>query len=428
VKQRLIYLSVCVLGILGAVISALTIDLHVRIAIDPSLAPSYCHVSDTVDCLPVIGSAWSEFFGIPLGSYGISFYVVIVVLGILGLLRVGGSKLGRATGSSIFVLSLAAVIGSIALFCISHFIIKALCPLCLALYLVNFLLFSLSYFLSNSSGIFGKIKSGISAIFAFPMSAGGVGNFSKQDRWIARAFLIPLALLLYFSYRAVEIHTKRILTSPEVQAKMANQVTQAIAEWEKASEVEFSVQSTGALADYPLGDHNAPVKIFEYSDFECPFCRQFYHDLEEILAEYKDKIYFVPLNFPIDNSCNPSIPMEAHHNACDAAFFVRCAAEQGRFWDAYRYIFELPAFEEGLDPIATKLKINEGTAVLKLDEVGMKECLASDRPRAKILEDIENAEDLGLEGTPTIWINGKKVSEVHQAVIRKIIDKILASK
>jgi len=79
------------------------------------------------------------------------------------------------------------------------------------------------------------------------------------------------------------------------------------------------------------GKKEARVFIAEYSDFECPFCLRFEPTVEQILAEYGDRITFVYRHFPLS----------FHENAKPAAIAAECASLQGKFWEMHGKLFEL---------------------------------------------------------------------------------------
>lgn len=150
-------------------------------------------------------------------------------------------------------------------------------------------------------------------------------------------------------------------------------------------------------ADDPyLGPVNAKVVIVEFSDFECPFCREAFPIIRELMAGYSDKVKFIYRNFPVS---------DAHTDAQKAAEAGQCAAEQGRFWPMHDKIF--------LNQ--DNIKVNDLKRYAR--EVGLNgdifdQCLDSGKFKNKVLEDFNEGIALGVIGTPTWFIDGVKVEGV----------------
>ena len=152
-----------------------------------------------------------------------------------------------------------------------------------------------------------------------------------------------------------------------------------------------------------LGDPNAPAKLIEYADFQCPACKRFALEIEPTLInEYiktgRMSLTFVPYSF-IDNYARSGRESKA---AAEAAY---CALDQGRFWDYYSILFanqegeNIGSFSnERLYAFAEKLSLN-------MDD--FKSCFDSGKYTQKVLDDRVSAENLGLDSTPTFILNGE---------------------
>ena len=142
------------------------------------------------------------------------------------------------------------------------------------------------------------------------------------------------------------------------------------------------------LAGAPvLGRADAPVTLVEFTDLECPYCRAFHVGaFERLKREYIDtgKVRFITRDFPLD----------FHPNARPAALAVRCAGEQGKFWEM-RHVVTLNAAALG-PPTYDRL-----AGELKLDAARFQACIAADRYRAEIDRDIAEATRVGMTGTPS---------------------------
>jgi len=140
------------------------------------------------------------------------------------------------------------------------------------------------------------------------------------------------------------------------------------------------------------GATNPVVTIVEFSDFECPFCKQVQSVLTQIVESYGRTVRLVFKH----------LPLEGHRNSLPAARAAYCAAEQDRFWQFHDAVFAAgnlspPVFEQ----IASDL----GLGLPKFQE-----CVASERSRAAVIKDIEAARRLRIESTPSFVVNGKVIN------------------
>jgi protein-disulfide isomerase len=165
------------------------------------------------------------------------------------------------------------------------------------------------------------------------------------------------------------------------------------------------------LNDAPVrGPLNAQVKVVEYADYECPYCQQVYPTLQKLESEYKGKVAFAYKDMPL--------PMHSH--AQKAAEAAQCAGEQGKYWEYHDVLFsnkelELPA-------------LKQDAAALKLDTSAFDKCLDSDQTAPKIKSELQEAQNLGIQGTPAFFINGRFLSgAVGYDQLRAAIEEELAS-
>lgn len=151
--------------------------------------------------------------------------------------------------------------------------------------------------------------------------------------------------------------------------------------------------------DHIRGNADAPVKIVEYSDTECPFCKRFHTTMQEVMNEYGNtgKVAWVYRHFPID---------QLHSKARKEAVATECAAELGgndKFWAYLDRLMEITPANNGLEP-AELPKIAQ---YVSLDITKFNECISSDRYAKKIEEHVQNAVDTGGQGTPWSIVVGR---------------------
>jgi protein-disulfide isomerase len=149
-----------------------------------------------------------------------------------------------------------------------------------------------------------------------------------------------------------------------------------------------------------MGDPNAPVKIEEYSDFQCPACLSFFKDTERSIAEQyvaTNKVYFVY------HSMGAWIGPESAA-AAEAAY---CAGDQGKFWDYHDMLFDNWTGENVGAFSTQRLQAFGEVLGLKMDE--FRSCLDNHKYAGQVAEDRAGGERLGAKATPTFFINGKQV-------------------
>ncbi len=157
------------------------------------------------------------------------------------------------------------------------------------------------------------------------------------------------------------------------------------------------------------GRADAPVTIVEWSDFQCPFCGRVEPTLARIEEEYGDRVRFVFKHLPL--SIHPQAG--AAHAAAEAAH------RQGRFWEMHDRIFsnQRDLREETLEGYA---------AEIGLDMDRFRKDVSSDEVSKRINEDMKQANQLGVTGTPAFFINGKFLSGAQPfANFKKSIDEAL---
>jgi protein-disulfide isomerase len=157
--------------------------------------------------------------------------------------------------------------------------------------------------------------------------------------------------------------------------------------------VKAKVSIQGA---YALGSKDAPLTMVEFTDFQCPYCQRFHvSTFAELKRDYIDtgKLRFV----------SRDLPLEFHPNAMQAAEAGRCAGEQGQFW----------AMRDRMNANPDKLDIASlmsWAQDLKLNVPGFRACVDSQKYRNAIQGDIQMAQRIGANGTPS-FVVGKSTAD-----------------
>ena len=154
----------------------------------------------------------------------------------------------------------------------------------------------------------------------------------------------------------------------------------------------------GAEPAHVLGPADAPVKLEEFGDFECPPCGIFHPILEQMHEEFGDKLQITFREFPL---------VPTHQHALAAASAAEAAGLQGKFWQMHDLLYEHQADwkkEFNVRPIF------EGYAKqIGIDVERYKRDMNGDLVAQRIFADGKRGHSLGVKGTPTVFINGREV-------------------
>lgn len=407
-------LIISILAILGLGLSYLALEQHILYIHGLEAGESFCNINELFNCEAVNASEWSDLFGLPIASYGLFFYSVLL-LGTFSV-REGGALTPRTWSSIVLMLSAIASLGSIALFVVSKVLIGALCLMCIGLYAINFATLGIVWRCAWRGQIVRGMRAGVSD--AKRLCAEVLGLAPSPF-----ALTLRILTLMVMVLAAVNLVLPSVLLALFVREAEARH--DPVVSWRLNPAITFDLDiSGGVLGDYHLGSPSAPIQIVEFADYECPACRRMYRSMKEILKGYEGKYLFVFKNYPLDKACNPSMTREAHQYACTAAYFSRCAGEQGKFWESMEILF---LRDPDLGELSRESLTSEGAKELSLDEDAVVECMRTDRYRERILRDISEGERAQLQGTPSVWVNGKAVNNPTPEALRAIFDSILKS-
>ena len=220
---------------------------------------------------------------------------------------------------------------------------------------------------------------------------------------------------LFFASMSPDEARERLRLDLENQARMKN-YRAGLEALRKKWTVKVNLAPPVA-AGSELDDRLSPAKgavkprvtIVEFSDFECPFCRQVQDTLKQMLERYPDDVRLVFKH----------LPSEAHRNSFLAARAAYCAGEQDRFWQFHDALFGARNLSaESLNELATGLGLGREKFV---------ECLGAEASRTAVVKDLETAQRYRVDGTPSFVINGKLVKgALSFADFQALIERELA--
>jgi protein-disulfide isomerase len=166
-----------------------------------------------------------------------------------------------------------------------------------------------------------------------------------------------------------------------------------------------------SMQDTPVrGDKSSPVMLVEYADYECPYCQQILPALTKLRGDYAGKVAFAYKDVPLPN----------HPNAQKAAEATHCSWAQGKYWEFH----DLLNSKKQLDIASLKNFARE----LKLDTTAFDKCLDSGEKAAVVKSHLAEAQSLGVQGTPSFFINGRFYSgALTYEKLREIVEEELGA-
>jgi protein-disulfide isomerase len=169
----------------------------------------------------------------------------------------------------------------------------------------------------------------------------------------------------------------------------------------------------GDGGNYFMGSKDAKVTIVEFADYQCPFCARMVPTLKEIVDQYKGQVRWVYRDFPL---------REIHPEALPSAVAANCAGAQGKYFEMHHALFE------NYSRLSNAL-YKELAAKISLDAAKFEACLKDPKMEAEVLKDAAEGQNLGINGTPAYFVNGRKLGgAVDKAEFMRMIDSELAKK
>ena len=350
-------------------------------------AGSFCDISAFFNCDNSAFSLIAKIFDVPLGYFGIA----IGLASLMGIIFPSASF----ERTNLF-LNFFNVLGIVGLIFISVFVLKSVCLLCLAYYLfsfINFWLYS-RYGIDSEKGF---IRRHLQPNFRFLFGIG---------------LLTLIGALNIYAFHQAKIEAQG--------GGVANRIVQQYFDLPKVNNPSiispyYTIQSTKNFED-------APIRIIEWADFQCPDCLKLRNDFEELKEEFGDKMNIVFQFFPLDGKCNSVQEKNRHPQACDLSFMT--AYDPAKFLAIHDEIFN------------NFNKVRDTDWIKNLaQKYGVEDAL-TDENTIKIVTDIidtgkeykptSDQFTYGIRSTPTMIINERMIiGTLPKVQLRAILQAIL---
>ncbi|MGE0614008.1 MAG: thioredoxin domain-containing protein [Bacteriovoracia bacterium] len=345
---------------------------------------TFCDIGQTFSCTAVEGSPYAELLpGFPIAAFAAGWFLSMLVAAAVArnafwrreCLRILAAMTGFGlVVSSIYLFIMVSKIGH-------------LCLLCLVVDAVNL------------------------ASFGLVMSLKPEGTAKHPLEWAKwRTLGTSTAVILVLAMMSARAMDVRSIFNNELDPVLDS----------------FMAGPTLSISDsdqYPsIGPKDAPVTIVKFADYQCPSCKVGANIVHPLLKQFPGKIRLVSRNFPLDSACNRLVQSAMHPVACRAAKVALCGSQQGKFDEMYTSIYDQ---QEKLSD-AMLMEIAEKA---QLDMAKFKICLDSPEVQAAIARDVDEGEVLKLQGTPTFFVNGKRLNQMLPLDgWVKLVNRLLAAK
>ena len=157
-------------------------------------------------------------------------------------------------------------------------------------------------------------------------------------------------------------------------------------------------KSSGSVSNNSIGNNSKNVELVEYGDFQCPSCSQYFPIVEAAQKQFANDIKFTFRHFPLTS---------IHKNALAASRAAEAAGKQGKFFEMYALLYQnQQVWSEQSNPIPTFQSYAEQIG-LNMNQYNTD--FASEATNSTINADVAEGTSKGVSGTPTFYINGKKL-------------------
>ena len=174
-----------------------------------------------------------------------------------------------------------------------------------------------------------------------------------------------------------------------------------------------AIEAARDWGGYVVGEADAPVEVIEYADFECPACRAWWvltgHDVKQRLVA-SGRVRFSFRDFPLHQNS-----VQAHHAAA-------CADEQGMFEQMHDQLFNTQ--NEWTGRAGVENRFHDYAGEIGVDLARYDECMGEGRYRARIQASRDVGAEMGVTGTPSVFVGGTQYDDMTYDRIKAIVDSL----
>lgn len=360
---------------------------HYNFKYAQDVGSNLCNMSDFMNCNTTTASSYSEFFGIPMAILG----AVLNFLLLFGLAAFRWHLVAEKTRinlpTTLKLTSFFIFLTSLFMGIISLTVLKSLCPFCLASYILSFVTFISVW------GSLPKENKLTLGVFEFKVLPG----------------ILLTTLIVGFLFHTVTL------------SKFAGKDFQEFTKLQFESWKSQPVKEINTIEPLVMNASEQPkMNIVEFADFLCIHCKNAFPKIHTFVKSHPD-VQFSFQAFPLDGACNPEIGY-SEGTRCLLARLSHCAGKQNKGWEAQDWIFENQA------SLTNSEKVKEETQtlvnLLNINNDDLQACLDSEEAHKAIKEQAKLGKEIGVKGTPAIYVNGKKTHGVSLPVLELIYKEV----
>ncbi len=374
------------LAVLGCAASAVLLGMEGADDTGPgSPWSALCAPTATINCNHVLRSPWARFGPFPMSTIGLAYFVSLAAW----FMAIGApNRAGRAWHLVPLTLCGVGLCASILLTYVMAARLPVWCTWCLAVHAVNALLFVFSMLMWRKAK---RLPEATPPCDAFPSAArAGIVIFAA----VGLVLLAVTGSIAYRAQAAARLFQLELLAATNTPDYIVWRYSQ--------SPVRAIDVSSQAVVQ---GPPDAPNSLVVFTDYQCPQCGAFATYLQWLLKQHSKLLSCAVLHFPMSRSCNPHGPEGYHPYACEAARAAEAAALVGTPAQAETLHRLLYGSDGGLGGgFIEKLAVEAG-----LDRAQFLEAMHSAAVARRIEEDVALAHSLGVEGTPALFFNGRRL-------------------
>jgi protein-disulfide isomerase len=228
---------------------------------------------------------------------------------------------------------------------------------------------------------------------------------------IGAVLAIAVASVLLLTRKTDKAGASQFASAPSPNASPSGASTSGASPY-----APLGATTPGAQPPHTRGGANAPVTLEEFGDYQCPPCGALFRELKKIESEYGDRMRLIFRHYPI---------VDRHKNALTAAHAVEAAGLQNKFWEMHDRIYETQI--DWAEKDDARAIFTNYARELRLDVERFTRDMDGVEADARINADRKRAAALGVQGTPTLFVNGRqlKPEAMTPELMRKAIDFML---
>ncbi len=380
--MRVLLLILC---LLGAMTCGVLLQMSVPSESGGGISHTFCKPSARINCDYVLASRWAKIGPLPSAAVGLVYFLSLGSwFTFVGLPNAAGRRWHRVP----MLLCAVGMLAS-AYFVIVMSSLPVWCTWCLGVHGVNAILCVVCLMAAQPAGAAAAEQ------LAYPSAARAWGVIGGT----AGACLLMASLIFGFQ---MQVTARRFQVE---HLKATNNADYILWRHSQNTRNEIALRPN----EFAIGRSDAPHVVVAYTDFECSACAGFHRYAARLTNLFPDAVRIVFRHFPLDRTCNAHSSESMHVFACEAARAAEAARRVGSWENTYRYhqlVFENAAR-------LAERPYNEFALAAKLDPAKWDAAFIGEDVSKHIAADVESAHSLGVEGTPAIFLDGRRLEAWH---------------